>query len=78
MNKTCPLSSLNNSNSVKECGDRCVLYEDGCLIKKALKCYIKAHEPLKMPSVEDYRYIQEALAKQPLMYLHPDLQYRED
>ena len=63
MNKTCPLSSLNNSNSVKECGDKCVLYEDGCLIKKALKCYIKA---------------QETLTQQPITYLHSCYPDKED
>ena len=75
MNKTCPFGY---SNMQVDCHDKCAMYEDGCLIKKAFKYYIKAHEPFKMPSVEDYRYIQETLARQPLMYLHPDLQYRED
>ena len=61
MNKSCPLSSLNNSNSVKECSDRCVLYENGCLLKEALKCYIKMHEPLLSEPVMFYKEDQSYL-----------------
>ena len=42
MNKTCPFGY---SNTIVDCHEKCVLYEDGCLFKKALKCYIKTHEP---------------------------------
>lgn len=75
MNKTCPFGY---SNTIVDCHEKCVMYEDGCLFKKALKCYIKEHESLNIPSVDDYRYLQGALTKRPLMYLHPDLQDRED
>lgn len=46
MVKTCPFGY---SNTVVHCNtDKCVMYEDGCLFKKAIKVYIeKNKEELK-------------------------------
>lgn len=39
MVKTCPFGY---SNTVVHCNmDKCVMYEDGCLFKKAIKVYIE-------------------------------------
>ena len=44
MMKECPFGY---SNSVIHCDDKCMMYDDGCLIKQALKCYINEHTPMK-------------------------------
>ena len=50
MIKTCPFGY---SNAVVHCDDKCVMYEEGCLLKKAVKTYIDEHSLLKMPQPTD-------------------------
>ena len=50
MIKTCPFGY---SNTVVHCSDKCVMYEDGCLLKQAVKVYISEHSILKMRKPTD-------------------------
>lgn len=84
MSKKCPIGFANGYH----CCDRdCVLYQDGCLIKKALELYIKNNTPLVMcqPTEEELnkltKELKEILAKhpmEPILYRHPDLNIKHD
>lgn len=53
MNKYCPLK-CNDHYSALQCNDRCVLYDNGCLIKEVLKIYINDHKPIRASSFKPY------------------------
>lgn len=54
--KECPFGY---SNSVIYCSSKCMMYEDGCLIKEALKCYIDKHtlDPYRKTETELYEML---------------------
>lgn len=87
MTKFCPIVGRSDSRPLLDCGDRCVMYDNGCLIKKALELYIKNHTPLimKQPTEEEINklteMLKETLAKypaEPMLFRHPDLNIKHD
>lgn len=65
--KECPFGY---SNSVIHCDGRCMMYENGCLIKEALKCYINEHTPVK--TYDPYRKTEAELYEM-LMNVKPSI-----
>lgn len=67
MMKECPFEY---GNPVMHCNDKCMMYENGCLIKQALKCYITEHSQLKAP---DPYLKTEAELYEMLMSIKPNI-----
>ena len=72
MRRECPFGY---SNSVIHCDDKCMMYEDGCLIKKALKCYINEHTPIK--TYDPYKKTEKELYDM-LMSIKPSASFVDE
>lgn len=81
MIKTCPFKCTAHYSNI-DCSDRCVMYNDGCLFKKAIQLYIQNHTPLeiKHPTEEELNRLSELLKEtlskypaEPVLFRHSDL-----
>ena len=69
MMRECPFGY---SNTVIHCDDKCMMYDDGCLIKQALKCYINEHTPIK--TYDPYKKTEQELYDM-LMSVKPSISF---
>lgn len=53
MTKYCPISF---ADSPRCCDNKCVLYQNGCLIEQALTVYIEEHKPITVVPPEHYSF----------------------
>lgn len=86
MIKTCPFKSTSNYANI-DCSDKCVMYDNGCLIQQAIKLYIKNNTlfEMKQPTEEELdrltELLKETLSKhppEPILFRHPDLNIKHD